>query len=117
MEYSDIRNPRWANEEHSVIECEVNFGDLEEDFVPFGASMNDAYEHTKEIFTRCSAGEFGEVAAYVPPPLLEPIPGTSLSIAPQPSGATMSRAELEEKVKQLEAMVTQLVEGQNANIS
>jgi len=69
MKYSAVRNCKWANEEHTIIECEVNFNDVTlEEWSPFGATATDHYEHTKEIFAKAVAGEFGEIAEYVPPP-------------------------------------------------
>jgi hypothetical protein len=70
MKYSAVRNCKWANAEHTVIECEVNFNDItDEEWSPFGATATDHYEHTKEIFAKSIAGEFGEIAEYVEPQL------------------------------------------------
>ena len=69
MKYSQVRNCKWANAEHSSIECEVMFDNItSEEWTPFGANPNDHYEHGREIFARAVAGEFGEVAEYVAPP-------------------------------------------------
>jgi len=69
MKYSQVRNCKWATEDHSSIECEVFFDDINsEEWTPFCANPNDHYEHGREIFARAAAGEFGEVAEYVPPP-------------------------------------------------
>lgn len=68
MNYTTVKNPIWANAEETFINCEVDFDDLIEEFVPFTASANDTEEHTKEIFARCVAGDFGPIGAYVPPP-------------------------------------------------
>jgi hypothetical protein len=69
MKYSAVKNCKWANAEHSSIECEVNFSDVNsEEWSPFGANPNDHYEHGREIFAKAVAGEFGEVAEYVAPP-------------------------------------------------
>jgi hypothetical protein len=69
MKYSAVRNCKWATEDHSCIECEVNFDHVnDEEWSPFGANQNDHYEHGREIFARAVAGEFGEIAEYVPPP-------------------------------------------------
>jgi hypothetical protein len=73
MKYSAVRNCKWANEEHTSIECEVNFNDVNlEEWTPFGANPLDHYEHGREIFAKAVAGEFGEVAEYVAP--LPPLP-------------------------------------------
>jgi hypothetical protein len=72
MKYSAVRNCKWANAEHTVVECEVNFNNItDEEWSPFGANPNDHYEHGREIFAKAVAGEFGEVAEYVPPPQLK----------------------------------------------
>lgn len=65
--YTQIKNPKWVNAEHTLIDCEVNFNHLPEEFVPFTADPNDIYPYCKEIFDRCASGEFGPVAEYVPP--------------------------------------------------
>jgi hypothetical protein len=69
MKYSAVKNCKWAHADHSSIECEVNFSDVNsEEWSPFGANPKDPYEHGREIFARAVAGEFGEIAEYVEPP-------------------------------------------------
>jgi len=65
--YTQVKNPRWADVDHSAIECEVVFDHVGVEFVPFGANPNDQYEHAREIFARCVAGDFGPVAEFVEP--------------------------------------------------
>ena len=67
MKFKTVKNPKWSNFEQTVIECEVDFDDLVEEFVPFAAVASGDYPHTHEIFARCIAGEFGAVAPYTPP--------------------------------------------------
>jgi len=67
MKYKEVKNPKWSNFEQTIIECEVDFDDLIEEFVPFSAIASGDYPHTHEIFERCVAGEFGAVAPYTPP--------------------------------------------------
>lgn len=74
MKYTQVKNPVWANAEHTQINCEVDFDDLNEQFVPFTAVAEGDYEHSHEIFARCLAGEFGEVGEYVAPVIPEPQP-------------------------------------------
>lgn len=66
MNYTSVKNPIWANAEHTIINCEVDFDDLKEEFVPFSADLNDIYAHTKQIFNECVEGKWGTVAEYVP---------------------------------------------------
>ena len=66
MKYTQVKNPQWANAEHTVINCEVDFDDLKEEFVPFSADLIDTYAHTKQIFNECVEGKWGDIAEYVP---------------------------------------------------
>ena len=66
MKYTQVKNPIWANAEHTVINCEVDFDDLKEEFVPFSADLIDRYEHTRQIFNECVEGKYGDIAEYVP---------------------------------------------------
>ena len=68
MKYSNVSDPKWANAEHTAIECMVDFDDLSEELVPFTAVAEGDYPHTHEIFARCVAGDFGSIAEYVAPP-------------------------------------------------
>jgi len=65
MNYTSVKNPIWANAEHTVINCEVDFDDLQEEFVPFSADLKDSYAHTKQIFNECVEGKWGTVAEFV----------------------------------------------------
>jgi len=67
MKYKEVKNPKWADFEQTIINCEVDFDDLVEEFVPFTAVASGDTNHSHEIFARCVAGEFGEIAAYTPP--------------------------------------------------
>jgi len=64
----DARNPRWANAEQNLITVDAKWQHLEsEGYLEFGASPNDPEEHGRDLYQRCVDGEFGAVAAYVPP--------------------------------------------------
>jgi hypothetical protein len=66
MKYTQVKNPIWANAEHTVINCEVDFDGLIETFVPFSAVATGDYEHTHQIFAECVAGNYGEIAEFKP---------------------------------------------------
>lgn len=68
MEYTRVEGSRWANAEHTIIDCFVDFTHLALDFVPFTASPDDSTEHGPKIFAECVAGKYGAVGEYVPPP-------------------------------------------------
>ena len=63
--YSDVKNPRWANEEKTLIVCEVNFDHINsEEYSSFAARLEDIYTHTIEIYNRCVAGDFGTITPW-----------------------------------------------------
>lgn len=68
MQYTQVKTPKWVNEEHTLIDCLVNFVDFSEDFVPFTASPTSDTPYGREIFSDCVAEKYGPVAEYVPPP-------------------------------------------------
>ena len=59
--FTEVRNPKWLNPEHTRLNCEVNFSHLPEDWVLFTAVPSGDLKHTHEIFEKCVAGEFGDV--------------------------------------------------------
>lgn len=61
-----VKSPKWADEQHSMFECIVKFEEFADE-MPFGCNSTDVYEHTKEVWNRALAGEFGEISEYVPP--------------------------------------------------
>jgi len=67
MKYTDVKNPRWANAEHTLINCSVNFTHLPEEYVSFTASENDVEEHGKSIYQKLINGEFGIIEEFIPP--------------------------------------------------
>jgi hypothetical protein len=69
MKYIEVKNLKWSDEQHSRIDCEVNFENLNEEFVPFTADPNDPVEHGKDIYNRALNGDFGIIAEYEPPPI------------------------------------------------
>jgi hypothetical protein len=94
MNYTKVLNPQWANAEHTAINCDVDFDDLREELVPFTAVASGDYEHTHQIFAECVAGNYGEIAEYVAPPVPEYVP------PPQPTK--------EELLAQLQALQAQI---------
>ena len=66
--YTEVKNPVWANAEQTIIDVEVNFKHLPEEFVPFSTSQDADTEYGKQIFADALAGEYGSIGAYVAPP-------------------------------------------------
>lgn len=61
IEITSARNPKWANEDCTAIDCLVRTNTLHQE-IPFTASPNDSEVHGRELFARCLAGEFGVIA-------------------------------------------------------
>ena len=61
---NDVRNPKYINAEQNLIDCEVDFDELDENYVPFTANPNDIEIHGKQIYADCVAGKYGTVAAF-----------------------------------------------------
>lgn len=61
IEIESVRDPRWSSEDGSTIDCLVKTNTLIHE-AQFTASIHDPEPHGREIYKRCVAGEFGEVA-------------------------------------------------------
>lgn len=68
--YAQVKNPVWADAEHTRIDCEVDFDHLNDEFVPFTANPDDVMEYSKTIFDECVAGKYGIIGEYVAPPII-----------------------------------------------
>ena len=64
MKYTEVKNMVYANEENSLITCDVKF-ELLDDFIPFTASPDDSEPHGRDIYNECLNGKYGEVSEYV----------------------------------------------------
>lgn len=60
------REPVWVTEDRTALNLIVSFAELNGEML-FTATSYDDLPHGRDIFARACAGEFGEVAAYVPP--------------------------------------------------
>lgn len=67
IQYTVVRHPRWANPENTMIDCEVNFTHLPEEWVGFAAVAEGDYPHTHRIFAECVNGDYGPIAPYEAP--------------------------------------------------
>ena len=95
MNYTKVLNPIWANAEHTVINCAVDFDDLREELVPFSAVASGDYEHSHQIFAECVAGNYGAIAEYVEPPVPEYVPPPQPTIAELLSQLQALQAQIE----------------------
>lgn len=62
-EILSVRNPQWANEDGTAINCLVRTNTLNQE-VPFTATPSDPEAHGRDIYARCLAGEFGTIAKF-----------------------------------------------------
>jgi hypothetical protein len=64
---TSVSNPRWANEEHTAIDCEITTSQFGEEVLPFTADKNDVEAHGRVIFDLINSGKYGAIAEYEPP--------------------------------------------------
>ena len=65
---TSLTNPRWADADQTLIDCEITTSQFGEEILPFTASANDPEPHGRSIFADIVAGKYGPIAEYVPPP-------------------------------------------------
>ena len=60
------RNPQWVDSNHNRIDLEVNFAELEEEWLPYTADPLDVCAHSRTLYANAVAGDYGQVStAYV----------------------------------------------------
>lgn len=64
---NSAQNPRWANYSKTAIDLEVDFNELDEEYVHFTADPNDIVSWGPELYNRAVAGEFGEITEWEVP--------------------------------------------------
>jgi hypothetical protein len=65
-----VKDLQWGNTEHTNFSCVVKYAEFNEEH-PSGINATDPYAHIQEIWTKGTAGEYGEISEYVTPP--EPV--------------------------------------------
>jgi hypothetical protein len=65
---TSVSTPRWANAEHTAIDCSITTSQFGDEVLPFTASPTDVEAHGRAIFTDLVAGVYGPIAEYVAPP-------------------------------------------------
>ena len=62
-EVARARNPKWANPEKNMIDLEVDFVPLDEEWLPYTASPIDSdTEHSRYLYTQAINGAYGDIA-------------------------------------------------------
>ena len=59
---TEARNPQWVNSDHNKIDLEVNFSELEEEWLSYTASPDDVCEHSRTLYSKAVAGDYGQVS-------------------------------------------------------
>lgn len=67
-EIARARNPQWTDAEHNMIDLEVDFMPLDEDWLPYTCTPDDVVAHSRELYRRAVAGDFGQIADETPRP-------------------------------------------------
>lgn len=65
MNLTEARNPKYKNAEETLIDIEVKFQELGDQWLPFTANPDDTVAHGVDIYNRAVAGEFGEIESFV----------------------------------------------------
>ena len=68
-----VKNLQWEDEAHTIFSCIAKYEEFDEEH-PTGVTAIDSYGHIQEIWSKGNAGEYGEIAEYVPPPPPPPPP-------------------------------------------
>lgn len=71
---TSVLSPRWANEEHTKIDCILKLEQFGDEELNFTADPNDVEAHGRAIFRDIVAGTYGEIAPWDPdlnPPLVD----------------------------------------------
>jgi hypothetical protein len=64
---TSVSKPRWANEEHTAIDCEITTSQFGDEILPFTASSYDVEPHGRKIFDDIANGKYGPIGEYTPP--------------------------------------------------
>jgi len=64
---NSARNPKWSNPRQTQVELEVDFDELDDEYVPFLADPNDIVSWGPDLFNRAVAGEFGPIPPFEVP--------------------------------------------------
>jgi len=65
MEFTKVLDAVYASESGDVIDCQIEIEGL--GLLPFSASKNDPEAHGQQLYEELISGQWGEIAAYVPP--------------------------------------------------
>lgn len=61
---TSLSNPRWADAEQTMIDCEITTSQFGDEVLPFTASANDVEAHGRAIFADIVDGKYGPIAEF-----------------------------------------------------
>ena len=56
------KDPVWVDSNHNRIDLQVNFAELEEEWLPYTADPLDVCEHSRTLYAKAVAGDYGQVS-------------------------------------------------------
>ncbi len=62
-----VSDLQWCNAEHTLFRCLVKYAEFGE-ILPVGVNASDPYSHIHTLWVDGTAGVYGPIAEYVPPP-------------------------------------------------
>lgn len=65
---SRVKNPRWGDPEKTYILLDVDFNELDDEWIEFGASDLDPEPHGSVLYRAAMNGDFGPIADWPTPP-------------------------------------------------
>ena len=78
------RNPQWANPEKNMIDLEVDFSPLDEEWLPYTASPTDStVEHSRYLYTQAVNGAYGNILEYTHHDLWTPWFQDTVEVSPE----------------------------------
>jgi len=75
-----VTNLEWENAEHTAFSCIVKYEEFSDEH-PATINATDPYAHIHEIWVKGTAGEYGVIAEYIPPPP-PPLPIPVVDVTP-----------------------------------
>jgi hypothetical protein len=61
-----VKDLQWDDVEHTRFVCVVKYAEFDEEH-PSGINGTDPYPHIHEIWTKGIAGQYGDIAEFIPP--------------------------------------------------
>ena len=61
---TSLKDPKWANAAHTMIDCVITTSQLGAEELPFTASPSDPEAYGRQIFDDLVTGKYGPIADY-----------------------------------------------------